>query len=148
MVDCVFCRIVAGAAPARIVATYPSSIALLPLRPAVAGHVLVIPRRHVTGVLGLDRNTAYVLTDAVLDVAARVHAVIHPDGMNVVQSTGAAATQTVHHLHVHVVPRHSGDNLPDIWPPQRDWPAAALDHLAVRLSAAGGAGQRDPATTT
>ncbi len=108
-------------------------VAFLPLRPAVAGHTLVIPPRHVTSPLELDPDTAHGLTDAVLAVARRVVRVLAPEGVNLVQSTGAVASQTVPHLHVHIIPRTSGDGLPDLWPPSRDWPAAALDDLADRL---------------
>jgi len=135
--DCVFCRIVAGAASARMVARFPDVVAFLPLRPAVLGHTLVVPKRHIAGIDGLDRSTAHALTDAVLDVAARVQAVVRPAGLNVVQSTGAAATQSVSHLHVHVVPRTVGDGLPALWPLPREWSAGELDVIAQRLAAAG-----------
>lgn len=145
---CVFCQIVAGTAPARIVASSTGAIAFLPLRPAVAGHTLVLPRQHLTRVLDMDRQTAHAVTDVVLDVAARIQAAFGPDGLNIVQSTGAAASQTVPHLHVHVVPRSVGDALPALWPPQHDWPATVLDQLAQRLREAGGADQRGPAART
>ena len=134
---CVFCRIVAGAASARMVARFPDVVAFLPLRPAVLGHTLVVPKRHIAGIDGLDRSTAHALTDAVLDVAARVQAVVCPAGLNVVQSTGAAASQSVFHLHVHVVPRTVGDGLPDLWPLPREWPAGELELIAQRLASAG-----------
>jgi histidine triad (HIT) family protein len=75
----------------------------------------------------------HALSDAVAAVARRVMAVLLPGGLNVVQSTGSPATQTVAHLHVHVVPRTVGDGLPDLWPPPRDWPEAELDDIARAL---------------
>lgn len=130
---CVFCRIVTGEAPARIVARFPQAVAFLPLRPAVPGHTLVVPRRHLISPLDLDAATGHALTDAVLAVARRVAAVIEPEGLNIVQSTGAVASQTVAHLHVHVVPRASGDGLPGLWPPSRDWKPQELDRIAAAL---------------
>lgn len=144
--ECTFCRIAAGRAPARVVVDYGGVLAFLPLRPASAGHTLVIPRRHVMGITDLDTPTAHELTDAILAVARIVESAFHPDGLNVVQSTGAAATQTVFHVHVHVVPRRVGDDLPSPWPPPRTWSADELDAVAARLRAA--AGQPNAATTT
>lgn len=146
--DCAFCRIAAGSAPARIVAAYADAVAFLPLNPATAGHTLVVPRRHIAGVTDLDAATAHALADAVLDVARLIDSALHPEGFNVVQSTGAAATQTVFHLHVHVVPRMRGDGLPSPWPPSRAWPADTLDAIAARLRAAAGPGHHNAATTT
>jgi len=120
-----------------MVARFPQVVAFLPLRPAVVGHTLVVPKRHIAGIDGLDRSTAHALTDAVLDVAARVQAVVCPAGLNVVQSTGAAAAQSVFHLHVHVVPRTLGDGLTVLWPLPREWPAGELDVITQRLASAG-----------
>ena len=128
-----FCRIVAGGEPARIVARFDGAVAFLPSRPATAGHTLVVPRVHVVSPVELDMAPAHQLTDAVLAVARRVMQVIGPDGLNVVQSTGAVASQTVAHLHVHVVPRTGGDGLPGLWPPGRDWDHDELDRIAATL---------------
>lgn len=123
----------AGRAPARIVARFDGAMAFLPLRPATAGHTLVVPRVHVTSPVELDTATAHQLTNAVLAVARRVMGVVGPEGLNVVQSTGAVASQTVVHLHVHVVPRSGGDGLPGLWPPGRDWDPGELDRIAAAL---------------
>jgi histidine triad (HIT) family protein len=118
-----------------MVATYAEVVAFLPLQPAVLGHTLVAPKRHVAGIEDLDRATGHALSDAVLDVAARVRAVLGPAGLNVVQSSGTAATQSVFHLHVHVVPRNPGDRLPVLWPPPRDWPEEDLDLIVRKFRA-------------
>jgi histidine triad (HIT) family protein len=114
--DCPFCRIIAGAAPARIVWSGPAALAFLPLNPAARGHTLVVPRRHVLDLFSLDDATASALTLAVLHLARAVRAAVAPDGMNIINSAGAAASQTVPHLHVHVVPRWSGDHFGRFWP--------------------------------
>ena len=130
---CVFCRIVSGRDPARVVARFTGAVAFLPLRPATAGHTLVVPRGHVSSPVELDAEAAHQLTDAVLAVTRHVMRVLGPEGLNVVQSTGAVASQTVAHLHVHVVPRTNGDGLPGLWPPGRDWNPAELDRIAAGL---------------
>ncbi|MFF1353364.1 HIT family protein [Streptomyces sp. NPDC058297] len=134
--DCPFCRIAAGTGPARLVSTGQDVIAFLPLRPVHPGHVLVVPRRHLEDIWDLDEATATAVSRTVLRVAHAVRAVFRPDGLNVIQSSGAAATQTVPHLHVHVVPRFTDDRMGTIWPTPADGSPLALDEAASRLSRA------------
>jgi histidine triad (HIT) family protein len=91
-------------------------IVIEPLNPLVPGHVLVIPRNHVED-FGQDPITSAM-------VMARAAALVRPyseDGasFNIITSIGAAATQTVRHLHVHVVPRTEGDGLKLPWTDRR-----------------------------
>jgi histidine triad (HIT) family protein len=110
--DCVFCAIVAGTAPATIVREWPDAIAIRPRGGVNDGHVLVLPRTHVANA-GVDRNVTAATMAAAADLMAE-----HPDA-NIITSKGSAATQTVFHLHVHVVPRVAGDGLPLPWTPQQ-----------------------------
>jgi histidine triad (HIT) family protein len=94
---------------------YQDHIVVVPLNPVVPGHVLVIPRNHVED-FGADPITSGM-------VMARAAALIRPyteDGgaFNIITSIGADATQTVKHLHVHVVPRLAGDGLKLPWTDQ------------------------------
>jgi histidine triad (HIT) family protein len=117
--DCPFCEIIAGDDPdARVVLRDSDVIAFFPLEPATLGHTLVVPRRHVRDIYDVDDALAGRLAEATLKVARAVRAAMKPDGLNVIQSNGDAATQSVMHLHVHVVPRQSGDALGRIWPPE------------------------------
>jgi len=108
MTSCVFCAIVAGSAPANIVEEWPDAIALTPLGPVVDGHVLVIPRQHVADLAALPQVTAATMYRAA-QFAAR------HDAANVITSMGRAATQSVFHLHIHVVPRKTDDGLMVPW---------------------------------
>ncbi len=111
---CVFCQIVAGTAPADVVREWPDAIAIVPLNPVIEdGHVLVIPRAHVT-----DAFTDSTVTGATFARAAEFGSDEFP-AANLITSVGGAATQTVFHLHVHVVFRSSGDGLPLPWTPQQ-----------------------------
>lgn len=116
---CEFCEIVAKEEPARIVMRSKKVVAFFPLEPATVGHTLVIPTDHIPDIWALDDDmTAKILTEATLRVARAVRAALSPDGLNIIQSNGPAATQTVQHLHVHVVPRWAGDGMGRIWPPE------------------------------
>ncbi|MFE5394276.1 HIT family protein [Streptomyces sp. NPDC056568] len=134
--DCAFCRIAAGTAPARLVADTGAALTFLPLRPVHPGHLLVAPRRHVRDIWETDGETAAVVGAAVLRAAHALRAVHRPDGLNVIQSSGAAATQTVPHLHVHLVPRFDGDRMPHLWPEEAETDPAVLDDSLRRLRAA------------
>ncbi|WAL99481.1 HIT family protein [Streptomyces sp. Je 1-369] len=134
--DCVFCEVDAGTRPARVVDGTTDTLTFLPLTPVHPGHVLVAPRRHVADIWDLDEATAAAVGTAVLRAAHAVRAVHRPEGLNVIQSSGAVATQSVFHLHVHVVPRYAGDRMPRLWPEPIETDAARLDDSVRRLRAA------------
>ncbi|MHB1295172.1 MAG: HIT family protein [Anaerolineae bacterium] len=132
--DCVFCKIVQGQLPAVLVYEDAHTLAFLDHRPASLGHTLVIPRRHAETLLELDAEEVAQLFRAVLVVADAVRAELQPDGFNVWQSNGAAAGQVVHHVHVHVLPRHTGDGLVHLYRPQTPPTRETLEALGARLS--------------
>ena len=115
---CDFCEIVAKEEPARIVMRSEHVVAFFPIEPATLGHTLIVPTDHIPDIWSLDDVTATAIAHATLRVAGAVRAALSPDGLNIIQSNGAAATQTVQHLHVHVVPRWEGDAMGRIWPPE------------------------------
>jgi histidine triad (HIT) family protein len=128
---CPFCA--AGGAPTTsLIYETAEVLALIPLQPVALGHMLVIPRRHIPDLWDLDPASAAPLTDAVLRLGHAIRRGLGPDGLNVITSTGAAAGQTVRHLHVHLVPRWEGDAFGDLWPR----PSPPLSPHAVQEAAA------------
>jgi histidine triad (HIT) family protein len=107
VIACVFCRIVAGQAPVEITAIWHDAIAIIPLNPVTDGHMLVISRQHVT-----DAADDPDVTAATMRRAAELAAA---SPCNLITSRGSQATQTVFHLHIHVVPRRAGDGLALPW---------------------------------
>lgn len=103
---CVFCGIIEGCVPCTLVQRWHDAIAIVPLDPVTEGHVLVIPRLHVVDALDRPRVTARTMQ--------RAAEIARPD-CNLITSVGPLATQTVFHLHVHVVPRVAGDGLVLPW---------------------------------
>ncbi|MDQ0694249.1 HIT family protein [Streptomyces sp. W4I9-2] len=116
--SCVFCAIAAGDAPATIVREWPDALAIRPRGGVNGGHVLVLPRVHVE-----DAGVDIEVTRAVMGRAAELMAEL--PAANLITSKGEAATQTVFHLHVHVLFREEGDGLPLPWTPQHEARAAA-----------------------
>ncbi|WP_392507846.1 HIT family protein [Naumannella halotolerans] len=132
--DCPFCEIVQRDDPdAREVYRDEHVVAFFPLEPATLGHTLVIPREHLADIWALDGATAGHLAQATLRVADAVRKAMNPEGLNIIQSNGEAATQTVPHLHVHVVPRWHGDAVGRIWPPETNYSDDQKDDAWERL---------------
>lgn len=134
---CPFCTIVAGNDP-RVREIYRDDdvVAFFPTEPAVIGHTLLIPRVHTEDIWGLSEELAGKLGMASVKLASAVKQAFAPEGLNVIQSNGAAATQTVPHLHVHIVPRWRGDALGRIWPPETNYGEKAKDEARRKLRAA------------
>ncbi|MEJ2868732.1 HIT domain-containing protein [Actinomycetospora sp. OC33-EN08] len=110
--ECVFCAIVAGRAESSIIHDDGSGpVAFLDLQPAVAGHTLVVPRRHVPDLAGLRTDEGAALWEVGTRVAAAARAAGLADGVNVFLADGATAGQEVWHVHLHVLPRTAGDGL-------------------------------------
>lgn len=114
---CPFCVIVEGRDPeTRILYRDSKVVAFFPLEPATTGHTLVIPHRHVSHLDDLGPHEVRDLAAAVQRVSAALSSALSPEGLNVIQSNGTAATQTVPHVHFHLVPRTEGDRLLLRWP--------------------------------
>lgn len=132
--DCPFCEIVQREAPdAREVHRDERTVAFFPLEPATLGHTLVVPRKHIPDVWSLDEETADHLARVTLSLSHAVKRATKPEGLNIIQSNGAVATQTVFHLHIHIVPRWPNDELGRIWPPETSYSETQKDEVWERL---------------
>lgn len=115
--DCIFCKIVAGELPAHRVHEDERTIAFMDIAPGTRGHLLVIPRTHATDITQIDPDDLAAVARSAQVMARRVKERLGADGVNVINSCGAAAWQTVFHLHFHVIPRYAGDPLRLPWVP-------------------------------
>ncbi len=115
--DCLFCKIVAGEIPATVIAEDERTIAFMDINPATRGHALVIPRAHARDVHEISTADLEAVAATAQRVAARVVEQLGADGVNLLNSSGAAAWQTVFHFHMHVIPRYEGDPLRLPWVP-------------------------------
>jgi len=130
--DCLFCKIVAGEVPSTRVDEDERTIAFMDINPATRGHALVIPREHATDLLDVGAEDLAACARMAQRVAARATERLGADGVNLLNSCGRAAWQTVLHFHVHVIPRYAGDPLRLPWVPapgDRDEIAAAAREL-------------------
>ncbi|HBX82029.1 MAG: HIT domain-containing protein [Propionibacteriaceae bacterium] len=109
--SCLFCSIVAGEIPSKLVYEDDAALAFLDINPWHAGHTLVIPKEHVETVLE-DSSILAEIAPAIVATAALLTAKLGADGMNVLSNAGGVSGQEVFHAHVHLIPRYA--NLPGI----------------------------------
>jgi histidine triad (HIT) family protein len=113
---CIFCKIVAGTVPCAKLFEDADTLAFMDINPVHDGHCLVIPKAHYPTIFATPPDVAAATARIVQRVAAAVQAALAPDGLNLVQSNGPGAAQSVPHLHFHVLPRRMGDELLINWP--------------------------------
>jgi histidine triad (HIT) family protein len=128
--NCIFCKIVAGELPATIVAEDERTVSFMDINPATRGHALVIPRAHAQDLLTVDPQDLEAVVLSAQRLASRVSERLGAAGVNVINSCGAAAWQTVFHFHLHVIPRYIDDPL------RLPWVPAAGDAQQIAAAAA------------
>jgi histidine triad (HIT) family protein len=115
--DCLFCKIVADEVPATVVGEDERTLSFMDINPATRGHALVVPREHAADLLEIGQEDLAAVAAAAKRLAARAKEALGADGVNLINSCGAAAWQTVFHFHVHVIPRYRDDPLKLPWVP-------------------------------
>ena len=134
---CPFCAIASGEAEAHVVFEDAATIAFLDRAPLFPGHVLLIPRAHVKTIYDADDATLEALARASKRIAIAVTMAIEADGIFVAQNN--VVSQSVPHLHTHIVPRRTGDGLFSprvIWKRVRYRDDAQMAEVAARIRAA------------
>jgi len=133
MPDCLFCSIVAGTVPAHIVLADDLTVAFLDTRPVFKGHVLVVPRAHYVTLADLPADLIGPLFTRVQRISAAVPAAFGAQGTFVAENN--VVSQSVPHLHVHVVPRTKGDGLRGFfWPRTKYQSDDHRDAVAAKIS--------------
>jgi histidine triad (HIT) family protein len=133
--ECLFCAIAAGEIPAAMVARDDDTAAFLDHRPLFKGHVLVVPRRHVATLLDLPTDGLAPFFGAVQRLARAVEAGLGADGTFIAMNN--KVSQSVPHLHAHVIPRRKKDGLRGFfWPREHYADAAEEQDYARRIRAA------------
>ncbi|MGH9189030.1 MAG: HIT family protein [Acidimicrobiales bacterium] len=134
MTECTFCAIVAGTVPAEVVLADESTIAFLDRRPVFAGHCLVVPRLHLETLGDVPDDLLAPLLASTRLVAGAVEAAIEAEGTFVAMNN--RVSQSVPHLHVHVVPRRRKDGLRGFfWPRQPYADDSEMASVAGRVRA-------------
>ena len=130
--DCLFCRIVSGELPSTRIDEDERTVAFMDINPATRGHVLVVPREHSADITEIAAEDLAAVAAMGQRLAVRQKERLGADGVNLLNSCGRVAWQTVFHFHLHVIPRYAGDPLRLPWEPapgDRDVIAAAARDL-------------------
>jgi len=134
MSHCVFCRIVAKEIPATVVHEDEHTLAFMDIGQVNPGHVLVAVKKHAENIFALDEAQASAVFRSAAKVARAIRGAFEPQGLSVYQANGAAAGQTVLHLHIHLVPRYEGDGMALTWPVKNP-PREKLTEYAAKIRA-------------
>lgn len=132
--DNIFAKIIRGEVPCFKVYEDNSTIAFLDIMPQAEGHTLVIPKEHAETIFDLSPDSAAALITTTQKVAAAVKQVTKPPGIMLAQLNGAAAGQSVFHIHFHIIPRSGGIDLNLHARDKADFDK--LKSLATKISAA------------
>ena len=107
--DCIFCRIVAGQAPAARVHEDELTLTFMDIFPVSRGHTLIITKEHFANIFEASPAALAAVATISVRVARAIRAELAPEGLGVFQLNGAAAGQTVFHYHMHLIPRAPGE---------------------------------------
>jgi histidine triad (HIT) family protein len=107
--DCLFCKIANHEIPASVIFEDENSIAFLDIHPLSPGHTIVIPKKHANRIIDLQEADAGPLFLTVKKVSDIIHASLKPDGFTIGINDGVGGGQGAPHLHMHVIPRWTGD---------------------------------------
>jgi histidine triad (HIT) family protein len=130
--ECVFCQVIAGRKGATLVLDEPDVVAFLDTTPLFKGHVLVVPREHHETLLDVPHELLTPLFSSVQRVQAAVMAAVDATGTFVAMNN--VVSQSVPHLHVHVVPRTKGDGLKGFfWPRTKYADSDEYEDYATRI---------------
>src|SRR5699024_1845564 len=110
MNNTIFEKIIDREIPANIVYEDDDVIAFMDAFPIVKGHTLVVPKQPIENIFDLDEETGAKLMSVITKVSSAVRDAFQPAGLNVVQNNGAYASQSVFHLHFHIIPRYKEEH--------------------------------------
>jgi histidine triad (HIT) family protein len=129
--SCLFCRIAAGGEPAFIVYDSPDVVGFLDTRPVFKGHTLLVPRQHLDTLLDLPEDLMVPLLGAAKSIAAAIGTALGAQGTFVAMNN--VVSQSVPHLHLHVVPRTKGDGLRGFFWPRTKYEEGEAEEYAAKL---------------
>jgi histidine triad (HIT) family protein len=127
--ECVFCEIVSGELAADYVYEDDRTVAFMDINPATHGHLLVVPRNHVSDVMSAERVDWLAVADTARRMAGWVTGAFKAHGVDLLQcnTDGTVGHQTVFHLHLHVLPRYEQDQLGAWWTPETTDPSEVTE---------------------
>lgn len=109
MQDCIFCKIVQGNVPAKMIRQNERAMAFLDAFPLAAGHALVVPKAHYAKVQDMSKEDSEAVFALAHEIVEKVESAVDADASLIAVHNGRGAGQEVPHVHVHIIPRKAGD---------------------------------------
>ena len=132
--NCIFCKLANGDIPTNSIYEDDEFKVILDASPATKGHALILPKNHFANLLEADDDVLAKALPLAKKIGNKMMKELGCDGINIIQNNGEAAGQTVHHFHIHVIPRYEGDDKAMCaWKPQELKEADAKE-LVEKLS--------------
>ena len=135
--NCIFCKIIAGEIPAKVIMQNERAMALLDAFPLAAGHTLVIPKSHYAKVQEMSEQDATAVFEIVWKLAGAVETASQVNASTIAIHNGSDAGQEVPHVHTHIVPRKPGDgagNIHSMFKIKPKLSADEMDSLCQRIA--------------
>ena len=130
MSDCIFCKLANGDIPTNTVYEDADFRVILDAAPANLGHCLVLPKTHADNIFEINDELVAKGFKLAQKVAKAVKKATNCDGVNILQNNGEAAGQTVFHLHIHIIPRYTTDDVKfEFGSFKTDEPASIMDKI-------------------
>jgi histidine triad (HIT) family protein len=134
--SCVFCKILSGEIPCWRVYEDDHCLAFLDIAPLAPGHSLLVPRKHVELLWGMDPGIAAAVASVMPRLTGALMRVTGATGCNVLQSNGRVSGQLIPHVHFHLIPRREGDGLGFIWSSTRSYAEGQAEAMQKKIVAA------------
>ncbi len=115
MDNCIFCKIISGDIPSATIYENDEFKVILDRFPSNIGHVLILTKKHYANIFEIDEDVAGRLFKLAVKVAKHMNETLNFEAMNIVQNNGELAGQTVHHFHLHLIPRYTNDKVSVKW---------------------------------
>lgn len=131
--NCIFCKILNGDIPSRTIFEDEAFQVIMDVEPATKGHCLILPKNHYANLFEMPDEVAAKVLPIAKKVATHLKDTLQCDGINLVQNNGEAAGQTVHHFHMHVIPRYEGGNTKDVTWSHSEFRAEELDAIRDQI---------------
>ncbi len=113
--NCIFCKIIDGVIPSAVIYEDEIFKVILDRFPSNLGHVLILPKHHVRNIFELDEEVGAKLFSLAIRISKAMKEALQIDGLNVLQNNGEVAGQTIHHFHLHLIPRFENDKINFGW---------------------------------
>lgn len=130
---CIFCKIINGNIPSRKVYEDEDFIAMMDVSPATKGHCLILPKDHYANLFEMPEELAAKALPIAKKVGAHLKEALGCEGLNLVQNNGEVAGQTVHHFHMHLIPRYADGVITDVTWGHTNFSDEEMDQIFTKI---------------